>query len=88
MSLGIEGWKDQKLEYAWLLKFFAEPPNNNERKDFWVDVEEMAVSMLKMNPNEKEAHAYFQKLHTGNVQKALNVDEPVNQHFCIPNSNL
>jgi hypothetical protein len=42
MSLGIDGWKaPKKLEYAWLWKFFAEPPNACKLKDFWVEVQKV-----------------------------------------------
>jgi len=70
-SLDIDDWKAKRLEFAWLWKFFAEPPNSSNLKIFWLEVQEMAHSMLRRHPDGISAHAYFQKKHTGEVQDAL-----------------
>src|ERR1700737_2156994 len=65
------GMHHQKLEYAWLWKFFAEPPNASSLRDFWLEVQKATVLMLGNYPSGFKAHAYFQQHHGGDVQVAL-----------------
>jgi hypothetical protein len=71
ISLGIDSWKAQKLEYAWLWKFFAEPLNAGKLTDFWVEVQKATVSMLGKYKSGNEACEYFQKQHVSHVQDTL-----------------
>jgi hypothetical protein len=70
-SLGINDWKAQKLEFAWLWKFFAEPPNSCKLQDFWHEVQKATSSMLLSYPDGISAHTYFQKGHASDVENAL-----------------
>ena len=70
-SLRIDDWKEKKFEFAWLWKFFAEPPDSSELENFWVEVQAATQSMLERYPSGKSAHAYFQKDHPSDVQNAL-----------------
>jgi hypothetical protein len=69
-SLGIDDWKAQKLEFAWLWKFFAEPLNDSELKDFWLQVQEATYLKLLSYPDGNSAYYYFQALHTRDVRDA------------------
>jgi hypothetical protein len=64
MSLDIDDWKAQKLEYVWLWKFFAEPPNLCKLTDFWAKVQKATVSMLKEFPSGEHARSYWPKQST------------------------
>src|SRR5579862_2963346 len=70
-SLGIDDWKAKKFEFAWLWKFFAEPPNSCKLTDFWLEVQNATYSMLLSYPDGISAHAYFQKEHANDVQNSL-----------------
>ena len=70
-SLGIDDWTAKKLEFAWLWKFFAEPPDSCKLQDFWLEVQEATDSKLRGSPDGISAHSYFQKTHTREVQDAV-----------------
>jgi hypothetical protein len=69
-SLGIDDSK-AKLEFPLLWKFFAEPPNARELKEFWLEVVNATHSLLSKYRDGNSAHAYFKDLHAKDVQEAL-----------------
>ena len=71
MSLSIDGWQAKEFKYAWLWRFFAEPPNDGKLKDFWLEVETAMHSMLQAHPSGNDAHSYFQTDHGDDVRTAL-----------------
>jgi hypothetical protein len=83
ISLNINGWETQKLEYAWLWKFFAEPPNASMLTDFWVEVQKATVVMLGKYPTGNEAREYFTKQHANDVQADLQ-----RLHQCFANHQI
>jgi hypothetical protein len=70
-SLGIDGSEGRKFEYAWLWKFFAEPPIASKLKDFWREVETATDLMLQSQPTGNQAQDYFQNYHMEDVRTAL-----------------
>ena len=70
-SLGIDNWKDIAFDFAWLWKFFAEPSDTSKLEAFWLDVQDMANTLLKSREGRRSAHAYFQLRHSRDVRLSL-----------------
>ena len=70
-SVGIDGGQVREFKYAWLWKFFAEPPSDSKLEDFWLEVEMATHSMLQDYPTGNRAHNYFQTVHMDDVRTAL-----------------
>jgi len=73
-SLAINDRNIKRFEFALLWKFFAEPPNDRELKEFWIEVQGMTSSQLKKHQSGSSAHTYFQtkqKKDLANAENAL-----------------
>ena len=70
-SLGIQDWNAERLQFAWLWKFFAEHPNADKLEHFWLEVQKATYSRLSSYPDGMSAHTYFQKDYTSEAQRTL-----------------
>ena len=71
ISLGIDDWMDKAFDFAWLWKFFAEPPDTSKLEAFWVEVQDVTSTLLKECRDGISAHAYFQLKHSTDVETSL-----------------